>query len=220
MSIVMNDIRKSFGQMKTEILKGISEEIKTGEMVSITGRSGSGKSTLLYIISTLDKPTTGAVTIDGVDIASLNSKELHRFRNEKMGFVFQFHHLLPELTALENVLMPAIKHGLTAEFKQRASDLLKEFGLGHRLNNRPSELSGGEQQRVAIARSLIMRPRYLFADEPTGNLDSINGQAVMNFFKRINETENTTVIYVTHDIEFSKMSHRQVVLVDGRIGSD
>lgn len=120
MSIIMKDIRKSFGRMQTEVLKGISEEIKTGEMVSITGRSGSGKSTLLYIISTLDRPTHGTVHIDGVDIASLNSEELHRFRNQKMGFVFQFHHLLPELSAIENVLMPAIKHGVSDEIKHRA----------------------------------------------------------------------------------------------------
>ena len=217
MSLVTENVKKYFGELKTPILKGISAEIKSGEMVSITGRSGSGKSTLLYIISTLDQPSEGRVLIDGVDVHSLNTQQLHAFRNQKMGFVFQFHHLLPELTALENILMPAIKSGQQAEKTERAMELMKEFSILDKVNQKPSQLSGGEQQRVAIARALVMNPQYLFADEPTGNLDSANGLAVMNFFKKINSEMGTTVIYVTHDKEFAQMGHRQINLVDGQL---
>lgn len=217
MSIVMNDIKKSFGEPPTLILKGISSEIKDGEMVSITGRSGSGKSTLLYIISSLDKSTSGDVLIDHVSLINMSQKELHQFRNEKMGFVFQFHHLLPELTALENVLMPALKSKKGPEHKEFALELLQEFGIREKADSLPSQLSGGEQQRVAIARALVMQPRFLFADEPTGNLDSSNGQLVMNLFKRINQERGTTIVYVTHDQTFAQMSSRQINLVDGMI---
>ncbi len=217
MSIVMNNICKSFGNIETKVLRGISGTIETGEMVSITGRSGSGKSTLLYIISTLDKPTSGDVTIDGTLVTNLTSDQLHLFRNQSMGFIFQFHHLLPELSALENILMPAMKSGAEEQLKPRALELLERFQLSHRIHNRPNELSGGEQQRVAIARALIMSPKYIFADEPTGNLDSINGTAVMNFFKELNRDFGTTIVYVTHDKEFSRMGGREIVLVDGQI---
>lgn len=217
MAILMKNIKKSFGNPPVEVLKGISEEIKTGEVVSIVGRSGSGKSTLLYIISSLDRPSAGEVVIDGHSLSHLNTKELHEFRNKKMGFVFQFHHLLPELTALENILMPAIKTNSQTEKRPYALKLLKEFGITDKEHSLPSQLSGGEQQRVAIARALIMQPTYLFADEPTGNLDSHNGQLVMNLFKRINQETGTTIIFVTHDIEFSKMAQRQIVLTDGSI---
>ena len=213
----MTDIQKSFGDPPTQILKGITNEIKDGEMVSITGRSGSGKSTLLYIISSLDKPTSGDVLIDHVSLTKLDAKELHQFRNQKMGFVFQFHHLLPELTALENVLMPALKSGKGPEHKEFALELLQEFGIRDKANSLPSQLSGGEQQRVAIARSLVMNPRFLFADEPTGNLDSVNGLLVMNLFKRINKERGTTIIFVTHDQTFAQMASRQINLVDGLI---
>lgn len=217
MAIVMESIIKSFGSPPVQILNGISGKIETSEMVAITGRSGSGKSTLLYIISTLDKTTAGKVVIDGVSLSEISQEELHRFRNEKMGFVFQFHHLLSELTALENILMPAMKNGASAAKKDFALELLNEFGILNKADSLPSQLSGGEQQRVAIARALVMKPEYLFADEPTGNLDSQNGQLVMNLFRKINGERGTTIIYVTHDLEFSKLSTRQINLVDGHI---
>lgn len=220
MSIVMKNLRKSFGTPPTDVLKGINCEIKTGEMVSITGRSGSGKSTLLYLISTLDKFNGGELLIDGTAPPSMSVDALHRFRNEKMGFVFQFHHLLPELTALENTLMPAMKTGQFRSLRKRALELLREFDLEEKADRMPGKLSGGEQQRVAIARSLIMEPAYLFADEPTGNLDSANGQAVLNFFQKINRERGTTLIYVTHDPIFANMAKRKIVLVDGVISED
>lgn len=213
----MENITKSFGQPPTPILKGISGEIKNGEILAITGRSGSGKSTLLYIISSLDKPTSGDVILDQHSLVSMSQKELHQFRNQKMGFVFQFHHLLPELTALENVLMPSLKTDYDASRQVFALELLEEFGIKAKANSLPSQLSGGEQQRVAIARALVMKPSVIFADEPTGNLDSANGQLVMNLFKRINKERGTTIIYVTHDILFAQMATRQINLVDGLI---
>jgi putative ABC transport system ATP-binding protein/lipoprotein-releasing system ATP-binding protein len=217
MSISMREIKKSFGTNATPVLKGISAEIETGEMVSITGRSGSGKSTLLYIISSLDRPTSGDVLIDDRSLLQMRSKDLHRFRNQKMGFVFQFHHLLPELTALENVLMPALKTKSTEEHRKFAIEMMEEFGVKGKANHLPSQLSGGEQQRVAVARALVMQPTYLFADEPTGNLDTASGLLVMNLFRRINKEHGTTIIYVTHDQEFARMSSRQISLVDGAL---
>ncbi len=218
MGIQLSNIRKTFGAHNSiEVLKGITAEIKTGEMVSIIGRSGSGKSTLLYIMSSLDQPSAGEVSIDNKSLQSLDTKELHQFRNLKMGFVFQFHHLLPELTAMENVLMPTIKGGTQRQQTQFAKELLGEFGILSMSDKLPSQLSGGEQQRVAIARALVMKPTYIFADEPTGNLDSVNGQAVINLFRRINKDYGTTVIYVTHDLEFSRMASRQIQIVDGQI---
>ncbi|MEK6773517.1 MAG: ABC transporter ATP-binding protein [Bdellovibrionota bacterium] len=217
MSIVIKNLKKSFGELATPVLKGICAEIGSGEFLSITGRSGSGKSTLLYIISTLDPATSGDVLIDGRKISEMDTQEVHRFRNQKMGFVFQFHHLLPELSALENVLMPAIKTGQEQARRGFALELLGEFGMKDKADRLPSQLSGGEQQRVAIARSLVMEPGYLFADEPTGNLDTANGRAAMDFFVRINRERKTTIIYVTHDKEFAEMATRQINLVDGQI---
>ena len=217
MSILMKNITKSFGEPPTHILKGISGEIKDGEMVAITGRSGSGKSTLLYIISSLDKPSSGEVIVDNESLTKMTSKEIHHFRNLKMGFVFQFHHLLPELNALENILMPTLKEIPKIDRKDFALELLNEFGISNKASSLPSQLSGGEQQRVAIARALIMKPKIIFADEPTGNLDSANGQLVMNLFKRINKERGTTIIYVTHDQQFAQMSSRQINMVDGAI---
>lgn len=218
MSIVMKQIIKSFGEPPTQILKGISGEIKEGEMVAITGRSGSGKSTLLYIISSLDAATSGEVIVDNVSLSTISKKELHKFRNQKMGFVFQFHHLLPELSALENVMMPSLKAPFDPKRKEFALELLNEFGIKNKADSLPSQLSGGEQQRVAIARALVMKPVIIFADEPTGNLDSVNGLLVMNLFKRVNKELRTTIIYVTHDEQFAKMATRQIHLVDGQIG--
>ena len=217
MSIEMKNICKSFGAPPTQVLRGISGVITDGEMVAITGRSGSGKSTLLYIISSLDSATSGEVIVDGVSFSQIGKHELHLFRNLKMGFVFQFHHLLPELSALENVLMPSMKSNLKLQKTESALNLLGEFGIRDKADKLPSQLSGGEQQRVAIARALIMEPKILFADEPTGNLDSANGLLVMNLFKRINKEKGTTVIFVTHDPLFAKMASRQIHLVDGAI---
>lgn len=217
MSILIKDVTKSFGNPPIQVLKGVSAEIKSGEMLSITGRSGSGKSTLLYIISALDKPTTGDVIIDETSLVHISKKELHYFRNKKMGFVFQFHHLLPELTAIENVLMPTLKVPYDPNYKESAMELLTEFGIGEKANRFPGQLSGGEQQRVAIARALIMKPEIIFADEPTGNLDSVSGNVVMNLFRKVNQSRGTTIIYVTHDEIFSDMASRKITLVDGKI---
>lgn len=215
MGIRITDIRKSFGEPPVDVLKGITLNIEDGEFVSFVGRSGCGKSTLLYIMSTLDQPTSGVVDIDGTSVQSLTQEALHRFRNLNMGFVFQFHHLLPELNALENVLMPALKAKRGEERKAFAISLLREFGMQNKLGSLPSQLSGGEQQRVAIARALVMEPKYLFADEPTGNLDSINGTAVMTLLKKINHDRKMTVIFVTHDADFANMASRQVRMSDG-----
>lgn len=217
MSLLVKNVYKSFGDPPNQILMKINLEIKKGDLVSLTGKSGSGKSTLLYIISSLDKPTSGNVLVEGKDLHELNEKDIHEFRNLHMGFVFQFHYLLPELNTLENVLMPARKTLQEKHLERRALSLLKEFGLSSKENKKPSQLSGGEQQRVSIARALIMNPSYLFADEPTGNLDSMNARIIMDLFVKINKEYNTTIIYVTHDEDFSKIAERKIVLVDGEI---
>jgi ABC-type lipoprotein export system ATPase subunit len=214
------NIVKTFGPNTPQILKGINLVIPSGSFCTITGRSGSGKSTLLYILSTLDEATSGKVIINGIDLSQLNQKEQHRFRNQTMGFVFQFHHLLPELTTLENVLLPALKAGLIHEKKEFAKQLLIDVGLTGKENRLPQHLSGGEQQRVAIARALVMEPKYIFADEPTGNLDSVNGQAVMNLFKRFNQERGTSVIYVTHDQVWAEMATLKISLVDGALEAE
>ncbi len=219
MSIDARNIHKSFGMPAQEVLKGIDLHIDEGEFVSINGRSGSGKSTLLYILSSLDPASAGELELDGKNIHAMNDEQLHRFRNEKMGFVFQFHYLLPELTAIENVLMPTRKTKSENARRTRAFDLMNEFGLSDKLKRLPGELSGGEQQRVAIARALIMEPRYIFADEPTGNLDSVNGDVVMKIFKRISREQKTTVIMVTHDPDYAALADRSVHIADGRVVS-
>jgi lipoprotein-releasing system ATP-binding protein len=213
-------VDKSFGDPPNQVLFDVSFEVQTGSFVSITGKSGSGKSTLLYILSTLDLPSRGEIFFDGTNVSSLNEMELHEFRNLKMGFIFQFHYLLPELTALENVLMPTRKKGLREAKLARARELLKRFGIGEKWDRLPRQLSGGEQQRVAIARSMIMEPKYLFADEPTGNLDSANGEVVMNILKEITQGGESTVLYVTHDPDFAALSNHQIVLADGRVIKD
>lgn len=211
------DLYKAFGEPAVEVLKGLSFEIPSKSFVSITGRSGSGKSTLLYILSTLDSATRGKIFLNNIDTSTMTEKAIHRFRNEKMGFVFQFHYLLPELTALENVLMPARKTEQHNNLTQRAIELLGQFDLSNKLDRLPKQLSGGEQQRVAIARSLIMKPEYLFADEPTGNLDSINGDIVIKILKQITRDHDTTVIYVTHDFDYAEQADHKIKLVDGKI---
>jgi len=217
MSIRGLGLRKAFGTPPQEVLKGIDLQVNEGEFVAITGRSGSGKSTLLYIMSSLDPATAGDLELDGKHIKDMDEQELHRFRNERMGFVFQFHYLLPELTALENILMPARKTHSEDRHRERAQDLMNEFGLGDKLGRLPGELSGGEQQRVAIARALIMEPRYIFADEPTGNLDSVNGDLVLQILKRIAREQKAAVVIVTHDPDYAAMADRRIQLSDGRV---
>jgi putative ABC transport system ATP-binding protein/lipoprotein-releasing system ATP-binding protein len=215
MGIKAESITKSFGRPPTHVLNGIDLDIKDGEFISLTGKSGSGKSTLLYILSSLDSPTSGRILLDNQDITLLSEKEIHFFRNTKMGFIFQFHYLLPELTALQNILMPSRKTNQEEKLKEKAIYLMDDFGLKGQYHKKPSQLSGGEQQRVSIARALIMEPNYLFADEPTGNLDSTNGIIVMDIFAKINKNLNTTIIYVTHDEDYAKLASRRIHLVDG-----
>ncbi len=217
MGISARGVEKFIGNSSNRILSDINLEIKDGEFVALTGRSGAGKSTLLYLLSSLDKATGGTIEIDGVDITRMKSEDLHRFRNEKMGFVFQFHFLIAELTALENILLPARKYGREEERKAYGLSLLNEFGMGDKADRLPRQLSGGEMQRVAIARALCMEPRYLFADEPTGSLDSVNGELVMKIIRDCNSKLGTTVIMVTHDMDFASHAGRRIHLVDGHI---
>lgn len=219
MGLEVKNIQKFFGDPPTAVLKGVSHHIDDGEMVAITGRSGSGKSTLLYVMSTLDSPSSGEVLIDGMNMGTISEKQLHHTRNTRIGFVFQFHYLLPELTVLDNVLMPARKKNLEGVKKKEAQDLLQQVGLASKESRLATQLSGGEQQRVAIARALIMGPKYLFADEPTGNLDSVNGKIVMDLFKRINQEQKTTLVFVTHDEAYAKLAGREIRLADGLIQS-
>ncbi len=212
-----HNIIKQFGSPPSQVLRGIDLAIEDGEFVSISGRSGSGKSTLLYILSTLDSPSQGEVLIDGLNPQKMNEGEVHEFRARQVGFVFQFHYLLPELTALENILLPARNFDEHVERQDRAMALLEEFGIPDKRDKFPSQMSGGEQQRVAIARALIMEPRYIFADEPTGNLDSVNGNLVMKILKRTNKENRATIILVTHEPDFSAMTQREIFLIDGRV---
>jgi len=215
--IECKNLIKEFGQPPQRVLHGLNFTIPNGEFVSISGRSGSGKSTLLYIISTLDSPSQGQVVIDGIDVALMKTDEVHRLRNEKIGFVFQFHYLLPELTAMENVLLPARNLGLMSQKKQEALNLFKELDVFEQKDKLPSQMSGGQQQRVAIARALIMQPKYIFADEPTGNLDTRNADIVMKIFKRINKEFGTTIALVTHEPDFAAQADREIYLIDGKI---
>ena len=220
MGIICNHVCKSFGTPPIEVLKDVSVSIPDGQFVALTGRSGAGKSTLLYVMSSLDNPTSGKIMISDKDIAEMDSKELHWFRNVKMGFVFQFHYLIAELTVLENILVPALKLHREDERKGRAKELIEKFGLTSKLGRYPRQLSGGETQRVAIARALIMQPQYLFADEPTGALDGANADIVMKILKECNEDDGTTVIMVTHDPDFASMAQRQLRLSDGVLVED
>lgn len=208
---------KEFGDPPQRILHGLGFQIRDGEFVSISGKSGSGKSTLLYIISTLDHPSLGTVKIDGRNITEMTTDEVHEFRNRKVGFIFQFHYLLPELTALENVLLPARNLGLQEKKEAAARELLSTLGIGSKADRLPGQLSGGEQQRVAIARALILDPAYIFADEPTGNLDTENANLVMEMLKRRHRENGTTICLVTHDPDFAAMAEREIYLVDGKI---
>jgi len=201
-----------------EALKGISIEISRGQMVALMGPSGSGKSTLLHLLGGLDKPTEGKVIIKKEDIFSLSEKKLAKFRNENIGFVFQFHYLLPEFTALENVMMP-IQIYNKQDAKEKAEEILIRLGLKNRLNHRPSQLSGGEQQRVAIARAIVNQPSVILADEPTGNLDTQNTKIVMELLKELNENNNVTMVIATHDREVAEYCDRIIFLRDGKLES-
>ncbi|MBK7762139.1 MAG: ABC transporter ATP-binding protein [Bacteroidetes bacterium] len=207
---------KSYG--KLQILKGISLNIQAKEIVSIVGASGAGKSTLLHILGTLEKPDSGELIIDGTDISKLSARKLADFRNQKIGFVFQFHHLLPEFSAIENVCMPAWISGLSRkEASLRATKLLSFLKLDERIHHKPSELSGGEQQRVAIARALINQPAIVLADEPTGNLDTQNSRSIFTMLNELRNEFNQTIIMVTHNEELATLSDRTLRMIDGKI---
>lgn len=210
------DIHKRFGTL--EVLKGISLQVARGEVVSIVGASGAGKTTLLQILGTLSAPDSGTLQIDGEAVNSLKDRALSRFRNRKIGFVFQFHHLLPEFTAFENVTIPALIGGLSkAEAERRAEELLALVGLTERRNHKPAQLSGGEQQRVAIARALINSPAVLLADEPSGNLDTRNREEIHRLFFELRDRLGQTIVIVTHDEKLAAMADRRIVMRDGLI---
>ena len=215
MMIEAKGIEKSFGTLK--VLKGIDLQVEKSEVASIMGASGAGKSTLLQILGTLSTPDAGTLIIDGTDVTGLNRREISRFRNLKLGFVFQFHHLLPEFTSLENVMIPALIAGKSEKTaKDEALKLLDPMGLAERTSHKPSELSGGEQQRVAIARALVNRPAVLFADEPSGNLDSVTKSEIHNLFFRLRDELGQTIVIVTHDPELAKMCDRSLFMKDGQ----
>lgn len=214
--IIAKNIRKSFGKLK--VIKGIDLEISQGEVVSIVGSSGAGKTTLLQILGTLDLASSGELNIAGKNIKSLSRNGLSDFRNKKIGFVFQFHRLLPEYTALENVMMPAWIAGKSdAEARKKASSILRELGLENRFNHLPSELSGGEQQRVAVARALVNKPDVILADEPSGNLDSENADKLHDLFFQLRDKLGITVIIVTHNEELASRADRTIRMSDGVI---
>jgi ABC-type lipoprotein export system ATPase subunit len=220
MSIVCSKVGKEIGKPATQILTDVSFEIPDGQFLSLTGRSGSGKSTLLYMLSGLDSVSAGSVMADNSDLSKMKRKEIAHFRNEKIGFVFQFNYLIAELSVLENVLLPAKKYKQDKKRLELAKTILEKVGLKDKLNRLPRQLSGGEEQRVAIARALIMEPKYLFADEPTGALDTVNGEVVMKMLKEAHEDKKTTIILVTHEPDYASRAQREVTLADGKVVSD
>jgi lipoprotein-releasing system ATP-binding protein len=218
--IQISNLYKSFpmGGQELTVLKGINLEIARGTMLAIVGASGAGKSTLLHIIGTLDRPTSGTVTFEGQDLFKLSDQRQAEFRNRRIGFVFQFHHLLPEFTAIENVCLPAyIQNRPATETREEAVSLLKEVGLEARLHHKPGELSGGEQQRVAVARALMQRPDVVLADEPTGNLDTHTGEALFGLLRTLNRDRGITFVIVTHNEKLSAQTDRIIHMEDGLI---
>ncbi|MCS6968510.1 MAG: ABC transporter ATP-binding protein [Cytophagales bacterium] len=213
------NLHKYYGQL--HVLKGIDLDIEKGAITTIVGPSGAGKSTLLHILGTLDKPDKGTVSFEGVDLQTLNEKQLAQFRNLSIGFVFQFHNLLPEFTALENIAMPGYIAGRpTQEVHQRAEWLAEMLGIAHRLSHKPAELSGGEQQRVAVARALINNPAIVFADEPSGNLDTRNAEELHRLFFQLRDKLGQTFVIVTHNEVLANTTDRKITIIDGRIAED
>jgi len=210
---------KFYGQLK--VLREVSLDIEKGTFVSIMGASGAGKSTLMHILGSLDNPTSGQVWVNGTQLYQLNTKQQSEFRNKHMGFVFQFHHLLPEFTALENVCMPLWISGISKKDATiKAQQILERVGLSHRLHHRPQEMSGGEQQRVAIARAVVNNPTILFADEPTGNLDTENANAIHQLFLDLQKETHLTLVVVTHNEELALIGDRTLIMKDGQIAQD
>lgn len=218
MILEANNIHKRYGNL--EVLKGVSLQVRKGEIVSLVGPSGAGKSTLLHIVGTLDKPDKGEVRIEGKEVFKQSEKSLAAFRNKSIGFIFQFHHLLPEFTAIENVCIPGFIHGTgKREAEARAKELLSMLNLSHRFEHKPTELSGGEQQRVAVARALMNNPAIIMADEPSGNLDTNNARDLHKLFFELRDKLNQTFIIVTHNEELANMADRKVNMKDGKIAS-
>jgi lipoprotein-releasing system ATP-binding protein len=218
--VVVRGLTKEFlhGGRVIQVLRGLDFELRPGEVASVVGASGAGKSTLLQVLGTLDAPTAGTIGFDGVEVTGMTPARLAEFRNREIGFVFQFHHLLPEFTALENAMMPGLILRLSrAEASERAGSLLTRLGLGQRLTHRPGELSGGEQQRVALARALLLRPRLLLADEPTGNLDTKTGREMHELFFELNRELGMTILIVTHNDELAAKTPRRLRMADGLI---
>jgi len=205
------------GAKRVEVLKGLDLTFFQGERAAIVGASGVGKTTLLHILGTLDRPTSGKVLYEGKDIYALNERDLALFRNREIGFVFQFHHLLPEFSAMENTMMPCLIQGIPKkESASRAEGILTLVGLKERLSHKPGELSGGEQQRVAVARALVLEPKILLADEPTGNLDTKTGESVFDLLQELNQIKGVTLIVVTHNLKLAEKLSRQIQLIDGK----
>ncbi len=221
--VLVEDLRRAFsmGNQVVHVLNGITLNIHKGEMIAIIGASGAGKSTLLHIIGTLDRPSGGRVLFEGRDMFQVSEPLLADFRNRSLGFVFQFHHLLPEFTALENTYLPALIQKIPkSTARESAKALLHEVGLSHRLNHKPGELSGGEQQRVAVARALIQNPKLVLADEPTGNLDTQTGEELFGLLQQLNETHETAFVIVTHNEKLALQTDRLIHLQDGQILED
>lgn len=214
--LIAKGIHKSYGNL--HVLKGVDLQISASEIVSVVGSSGAGKSTLLHILGTLDQPDKGELSMNGKDLIQLKGDRLAEFRNDSIGFIFQFHNLLPEFTAVENIYIPGFIQGKTeAELAKRAGELAEILGISHRLDHKPSELSGGEQQRVAVARALINHPQVVFADEPSGNLDTTNARGLHELFFRLRDELRLAFVIVTHNEELAGMADRKVVMKDGLI---